>query len=128
MKIIINGKGGHGIKFGAEVLGRIAMDKKKEVSISYSYDAAVRGQNITAFITIAESRIKNPVIEKADLRFEAEDFEKTAINSFGSRIYTTMLILGKIIRELGIEPTKEEFTRHVTKNSEANWKAMHYET
>ncbi len=125
MKIIINGKGGHGVKFGAEVLGRIAMDKEKEVSISYNYDAAVRGQNITAFITIAGTRIENPVIEKADFMFEAEEFEKTAIDNLGSRIYTTMLILGKIIKELGIEVTKEEFAGYVTKDIETNWKALH---
>lgn len=127
MKIIINGKGGHGVKFGAEVLGRIAMDKEKEVSISYNYDAAVRGQNITAFITIAGTRIENPVIEKADFMFEAEEFEKTAIDNLGSRIYTTMLILGKIIKELGIEVTKEEFAGYVTKDIETNWKALHLE-
>ncbi len=125
MKIIINGKGGHGVKLGAELLGRIAMDKEREVSISYSYDAAVRGQNITAFITIAGNKIENPVIEKADFRFEAEEFEKTAIDNFGSRIYTTMLILGNIIKKLGIEVTKEEFARHATKDIEINWKALH---
>lgn len=126
MKIVINGKGGHGVKFGAHLLGLIAAGKGKQASISYEYDAAIRGQNITAFIIISDNKILNPVVEEPDIIYNAEEFEKEAVSNFGSNMYTTMLILGKILNQLNLTINKNEFEQFVEKEKEINWKALNH--
>ncbi len=126
MKIVINGKGGHGVKFGAHLLGLIAAGKEKQVSISYEYDTAIRGQNITAFIIISDNKILNPVVEEADVIYDAGEFEKEAVSNFGAGIYSTMLILGRILNHLNLTVNKKEFKQFVEKETETNWKALNH--
>ncbi|MEA3430128.1 MAG: 2-oxoacid:acceptor oxidoreductase family protein [Nanoarchaeota archaeon] len=66
-KIIMVGEGGQGVKLLANVLARILTQLDKYVTLTYSYDAAVRGGNITANLIYANEKIDNPIIDTADM-------------------------------------------------------------
>ncbi len=126
IKILINGKGGHGVKLGTHILGQIVASHNKHVAVYYEYDAAIRGQDITAFITISDKKIANPIFDAPDIELNLEDFEKTALTNFNSIIYTTMLAIGKILKELSLTIHEEEFKGYIQKEPETNWRAINY--
>lgn len=126
MRILISGRGGHGVKVGAYILGQIVASHGSYAAIHYEYDAAIRGQNIAAYITISDKKIANPIFNTPDLKFELKELEKTAAEKFGSVIYTTMLAVGKILKELSITINEAEFKKHIQKDPETNWLAVSY--
>lgn len=66
-KIIMVGEGGQGVKLLANVLAQILTEMDKFVTLTYSYDAAVRGGNITAYLIFDDEKIDNPLIDTADI-------------------------------------------------------------
>lgn len=66
-KIIMVGEGGQGVKLLAHALAQILTQLDKHVTLTYSYDAAVRGGNITAYLKFDEEKIDNPMIDTADI-------------------------------------------------------------
>ncbi|MFH1638617.1 MAG: 2-oxoacid:acceptor oxidoreductase family protein [Candidatus Woesearchaeota archaeon] len=103
--IIVSGQGGQGIKFMSTVLGKLFMSLGKEVAITFSYDAAMRGGNITAFISISDSAILNPLPENYDISVDSRQFVEKAI-ALGSKTFTGMVILGSILKSLDVMPDK----------------------
>ncbi len=104
--IIVYGEGGYGIKFMGHALGKLMIRLEKEVAITYSYDAAMRGGNITAFITISDKPVENPLPSHPDIKLELDsksEFVKSAV-SLGSKKLTGMVVMGFILKKLGISP------------------------
>ncbi|MBW3003190.1 2-oxoacid:acceptor oxidoreductase family protein [Candidatus Woesearchaeota archaeon] len=66
-KIIMVGEGGQGVKLLANALANILTTLDKNVTLTYSYDAAVRGGNITANLIFSDEKIDNPIIDTADI-------------------------------------------------------------
>lgn len=64
--ITISGEGGQGVKLIGQILGKILAGLNYEVSVDYAFDTAIRGGKIDAFLTFSDSKIDNPIIEKAD--------------------------------------------------------------
>lgn len=73
MKIIFDGIGGQGIKLMAHLFAGMLAKLGKEVSLTYSYDTAVEGGMITAYLIFDDKEIENPVIEEADLMIKFSD-------------------------------------------------------
>jgi len=66
-KIIIVGEGGQGVKLLAHALSSILAQINMNVTLTYTYDAAVRGGNVTANIIYSDKEIENPIIDNADI-------------------------------------------------------------
>ncbi|MBW3010804.1 2-oxoacid:acceptor oxidoreductase family protein [Candidatus Woesearchaeota archaeon] len=64
--IIISGEGGQGVKLIGQILGKILAGLGYEVSVDYSFDTAIRGGKIDAYLTFSDDKIDNPIIENAD--------------------------------------------------------------
>ncbi len=69
-KIIISGKGGQGVKYLSKKLSERLIEKKFEVSLILTYDAAMEGGDIFAQLVYSDKEIENPLISKADLLVE----------------------------------------------------------
>ncbi|MBW3015408.1 2-oxoacid:acceptor oxidoreductase family protein [Candidatus Woesearchaeota archaeon] len=67
IKIIIIGEGGQGVKLLGNVMANILASIGKHVTLTYSYDAAVRGGNITANLIYSDEKIDNPIIDTSDI-------------------------------------------------------------
>jgi 2-oxoglutarate ferredoxin oxidoreductase subunit gamma len=65
-KIIIAGAGGQGIMLVGKVIAEAAMRENKFVTWLPAYGAEVRGGTAHCMITISDSEIGSPYIEKAD--------------------------------------------------------------
>ena len=70
MKIIITGSGGDGVKYLAKKVAEKLIEKKFEVSLLLTYDAAMEGGDIFAQLVYDNKEIENPLIVKADLLVE----------------------------------------------------------
>ncbi len=66
-KIKIVGEAGQGVKLLSYTLGQVLTQLGHEVSLSLSYDAAVRGGTISADLIYSSKPIGNPVIDEADV-------------------------------------------------------------
>jgi 2-oxoglutarate ferredoxin oxidoreductase subunit gamma len=105
-KIILAGKGGQGVKYISTKLANILIEKGFEVSLTFTYDAAIKGGDIFSNIIYSDESIENPIIEKADLlvslseinqEFNAEKEIKVS-EVEGERLNETAL--GMILEEL----------------------------
>ena len=76
MKIIITGTGGQGVKYLAKKIAQKLIEKKFEVSLIVSYDAAIEGGDIYCQLVYLEKKIENPLINKADILIELKKVEK----------------------------------------------------
>ena len=75
-KIIIAGVGGQGVKFISRKLASILIAKGYEVSLAFSYDAAIKGGDIFSNIIYSDAEVENPVIEKADLLISLSEIKE----------------------------------------------------
>ena len=57
MKIIITGTGGQGVKYLAKKIAQKLIEKKFEVSLIVSYDAAIEGGDIYCQLVYLEKKI-----------------------------------------------------------------------
>jgi len=76
MKIIITGTGGQGVKYLAKKIAQKLIEKKFEVSLIISYDAAMEGGDIYCQLVYFERKIENPLIDKADILIELGKIKK----------------------------------------------------
>ena len=133
-RIVIAGEGGQGIKFMSHILAKILSELGYEVSLEFDYDASVRGGKIVGFLTYSDKKIENPIIEEADIllmlsqieeKFIAKKivcepglcteeqipFSKIAIEKFGTPIVTDMVVLGRLLKLIGIDIEKVELKK-----------------
>lgn len=66
-KILIAGFGGQGILFAGKALAYTGLKAEKEVSWLPSYGPEMRGGTANCSITIAETPIGSPIVEKPDI-------------------------------------------------------------
>ncbi|MGR3319899.1 MAG: GNAT family N-acetyltransferase [Candidatus Anammoxibacter sp.] len=69
-KIIISGEAGQGIKLITNSLASILNKLGKEVVFNLTYDAGVRGGNITAELIYSNRRIDSPFFKEADIAIQ----------------------------------------------------------
>jgi len=152
-KIKVIGEAGQGIKLLTSTLSSILTHLGNEVSLIMHYDAQVRGGTIVADLVFSKKKISNPIIDSGDLllRFyktkhdfkakysiiddsvfasglyhadEHFGFESASLSKFGSEKFLNMIILGRILKFLGVDVASlplESFLppKFVEKNVEA---------
>lgn len=111
MKVIVSGRGGHGVQFLAMLLAKTAVHEGKHVTLIKSYGPEARGGASQASVVIEEKPITNPVVKKADYLLA---FGKEAVDMWGPRsksvIYhedmNNMEMLGIFLKAIGekLEP------------------------
>ena len=69
-KIIISGVGGQGVKYLGKKLAEKLIAKGFEVSLILTYDTAIEGGDIFAQLVYSDKKIKNVLIDKADILVE----------------------------------------------------------
>jgi 2-oxoglutarate ferredoxin oxidoreductase subunit gamma len=109
-KIIISGSGGQGIMLLGKVLAEAAMEEGKFVTWLPAYGAEVRGGTAHCMVTISDTEIGSPFIDKADtiIAMNAPSFKK-----FKNRLKMNgvFLINSSLVKELtGIRGIKGDFT------------------
>jgi Pyruvate/2-oxoacid:ferredoxin oxidoreductase gamma subunit len=152
-KIKIIGAGGHGIKLLSHVLAEIVAERGQEATLNLDYDAAVRGGNVGAEITISEGHVTNPFIEQPDIlimlapskesiddvphvildaacavnkpdeHIETYNFPELA-NQIGNIRVLNMIVLGRILKLLGIDKSSIDFSQYITKALDLNLQAI----
>ncbi len=65
--LILIGTGGDGVKLLGQTLGNYLVLLGYNLTLTFSYDSAVRGGDIMAFIKFGHEKIDNPIIDSADL-------------------------------------------------------------
>ncbi len=106
IKIVLIGSGGDGIKFLGKSLGKYLIALGYEIALTFSYDSAVRGGEITASLIFGKNKIESPVIDNADFIL---DFKKEKI--------TNMEAFGLLIKELKLEFNEQEIANVLPENS-----------
>ncbi len=141
-QIVVGGEGGQGVKVLTHVLGDILVHFDYYVTITYEYDANVRGGKIVGYLVYSDKKIKNPTIEHPDImvklsdkggefkakytiyqkgvkRHEGEceeiEFGKIAVEKFGSRLMINMIALGRLLKVIGVDIGKVDLKKKVPK-------------
>ncbi len=131
-KIKVIGEAGQGIKLLTSTLSSILSHLGNEVSLIMHYDAQVRGGTIVADLVFSNKKISNPIIDEGDLLlrfyktkhdfkakysivddsvystglYKADEhfgFESASLSKFGSEKFLNMIILGRILKFLGVD-------------------------
>ena len=147
--ILISGSGGQGVKLMSLVLSKIISDFDYNVSLVFSYDAAMRGGSIVAFLKYSDSTIDNPIIEDADIHLklsdgsnvnakkvicqtgtcdgEQIDFKQIAMKEFENILAVNMIGIGVLLKNIDISLDNVSFESVLpSKNLEQNIKAIKY--
>lgn len=122
MKIKLLGTGGQGIRLMASILGKILTVNGYFVSLKLEYDTAVRGGNISADLIFSKQKIKNPIIDRADILInftgetaEAEeivngkDFVEMSKKEFNSPLFANMIALGFLLKRFKLKADISEY-------------------
>lgn len=146
-KVVIGGEGGQGIRLAGTVLAKILAKIGYEVSLTFEYDADVRGGKVIAFLTYSDKKIENPIVEEPDILLHLSEiegeykakktvcekglcteeeipFNQIANEKFGSPFVVNMLAIGRLLRLLEIDISninleKELPPQFIEKNVEA---------
>ncbi len=108
MKVIVSGKGGHGVQFLAMLLAKTAVHQGKYVTLIKSYGPEARGGASQASVVIDMKPITNPIVKKADYLLA---FSQEAVDMWGPRaknvIYredmNNMEMLGIFIKAVNVD-------------------------
>lgn len=112
-KIIISGKGGHGVQFIGMLLAKTAISLGLNSTLIKSYGPEARGGKSTVFIVLSDKKIGNPVMKAADVlvTFDDESLDvwkdkvRLVLNASGKN---NMFALGKLIKHLDIPSISPE--------------------
>ncbi|MFH1455487.1 MAG: 2-oxoacid:acceptor oxidoreductase family protein [archaeon] len=140
-KIILIGMGGDGVKLLGLTLGNYLVALGYNLALTFSYDSAVRGGDIMAFLDFGNEKIENPIIDEADLMVQFSNSDKKfncknlitdekvtgyatecneivkkpvkqfALDNLQSNKVTNMLMFGFLIKELGLDFKEEEIVK-----------------
>ncbi len=119
-KIILIGSGGDGIKFLGQAFGNYLVELGLKVALTLTYDSAVRGGDILAFITFGKGLIENPIIDKADLAIYLSESDKKFETKKTIKLkkeQTNMNALGVLIKEFDLEFDEEKLRSVLPENS-----------
>ncbi len=141
-KIVISGIGGQGIKLITHILGIVLVELGFNVSIDYDYDSAVHGGKMVAMLIYSDKKIKNPIVEEADIllwlsekgdkyvarRIVCDEglggkndteieipFTKLSLENFKTKNMTNMVALGKLLSIIGIDINHVHLKEHLPK-------------
>lgn len=149
-KIIIGGEGGQGIRLAGTVLASILAKIGYEVSLTFEYDADVRGGKTVSLLTYSDKKIENPIVEDPDIllqlskidgKYKAKKtvcekglcqdeeipFSEIAKEKFGSPLVVNMIAIGRLLKLIGIDINKINFEEELPKKFiEKNIEAIKY--
>ncbi len=149
-KVVIGGEGGQGIRLAGTILAKILARFDYEVSLTFEYDADVRGGKIVSLLTYSDKKIDNPIVEDPDIllhlskidgKYKAKKticekglckeeeipFIDIARNKFGSPFVINMLAIGRLLKILEIDISKVDLEKELPKKFiEKNVEAIKY--
>ena len=126
-RIKITGKGGQGVKFLTNVLGKLFKNKNFKVSYFFLYDAAMRGGNIESELVFSNNFNQSPMGENFDLLVMLSPAQASYKKKSKKIIKASnnMIALGMILKNLGFDLEKPALLKVLPeRNKDINLKAI----
>ena len=116
-KISILGRAGQGVQLLGRTLAEILKDRGFQAALTYRYDAFVRGGKSNVYLVFSKKKIENPIIDKADLKYDLKRKETRAKlrNKYNNGKVLNIVLLGIILKKLEIKLGDKEIKKYLPK-------------
>lgn len=126
-QLVIRGASGQGIQLLGFVLANLLVDSGYQVALSSNYSPLVRAGKSNVSLVFSKKKVVNPLVEKPELFFDLseEKLIHKLTNGQTPRLAMNMVLLGLILKNLGLKPTTAQLKKHLpTKWQAANLAAI----